>query len=155
VDGNNHYRFELTANGSRLIQRWDGKDVPVAITEWRETKLVPGKPIRLAVRMEDRTVNLMIDDVLAAYGVNLVPVEPMGTKIGVMSQGGAEFRDLVAWPTTVEIPAALAAKIPPVHLRAEADIVVRTISLRRTGRRSTAGCRSGDATRGRSDRANG
>jgi len=125
VDENNHYRFELTASGSRLVRRTDGKDVEVAATGWRETKLVPDRAVRLAVRMEDRTVNLMIDDAMATYGTDLPPVDPLGAKIGVLSRGGASFRELVAWPTTVEIPAALAAKIPPVHLRAEGDLLLR------------------------------
>jgi hypothetical protein len=124
-DDDNHYRFELTAAGSRLIRRTDGKDVEVAATGWREIKLAPDRPVRLAVRMEDRTVNLMIDDVMAAYGTDLPPVDSPGAKIGVMSRGGAVFRELVAWPTTVEIPATLAAKIPPVPLRAEGDVVMR------------------------------
>jgi len=125
-DEANHYRFELTPEGSRLIRRADGKDAIVEATGWREMKLVPGKPWRLAVRMEDGIVNLMIDDVAATYGRDLPAVEPMGTKVGVMSVGGgAEFREFVGWPTTVEIPETLAAKIPPVHLRAGGDIVVR------------------------------
>jgi hypothetical protein len=44
VDENNHYRFELTADGSRLIRRTDGKDIEVAATGWREIKLVPDSP---------------------------------------------------------------------------------------------------------------
>jgi hypothetical protein len=124
-DENNHYRFELTAGGSRLIRRTDGKDVEVAATGWREAKLLPDRPVRLAVRMDDRTVNLMIDDAMATYGTDLPPVDPIGAKIGVVSKGGASFRELVAWPTTVEIPAALAAKIPPVHLGAGGDVVLR------------------------------
>src|SRR6185503_3411958 len=125
-DEANHYRFELTPEGSRLIRRADGKDAIVEATGWREMKLVPGKPWRLAVRMEDGIVNLMIDDVAATYGRDLPAVEPMGTQVGVMSVGGgAEFREFVGWPTTVEIPETLAAKIPPVHLRAGGDIVVR------------------------------
>jgi hypothetical protein len=125
IDENNHYRFELTPNGSRLIRRTDGKDAEIPTTAWREIKLVPDRPVRLAVRMEDRTLNLMIDDVMATYGTDLPPVDSLGAKIGVTSRGGAAFRELVAWPTTVEIPATLAAKIPPVHLRAEGDLVVR------------------------------
>ena len=124
-DEDNHYRFELAAGGSRLIRRTDGNDVEVAATGWREVKLAPDRPVRLAVRMDDRTVNLMIDDVMATYGTDLPPVDAPGSKIGVVSRGGAAFRELVAWPTTVEIPAALAAKIPPVHLRAEGDLVMR------------------------------
>ena len=125
-DEANHYRFELTPEGSRLVHRKDGKDTDVPGTGWRDMKLVPGKPWRLAVRMEDRLVNLMIDDVAATYGWDLPPVEALGTKIGVMSRGGgATFRDLVGWPTMVDIPPALAAKIPPVHLRAEGPVYVR------------------------------
>ncbi|RPH38907.1 MAG: hypothetical protein EHM91_13155, partial [Planctomycetota bacterium] len=119
-DEANHYRFELTPEGSRLIPRKDGKDAEVPGTVWRDMKLVPGKPWRLAVRMEERVVNLLIDDVAATYGWDLPPAEALGTKVGVMSRGGgAAFRDLVGWPTMVDIPPALAAKIPPVHLRAE------------------------------------
>lgn len=125
VDEANHYRFELTPAGSRLVKRTDGKDAEVPGTGWREMKLVPGKPWRLGVRMDGRTVNLLIDDVAATYGWELPPVEPLGAKIGVVSKGGATFRDLVAWPTTVEIPAALAAKIPPVHLASGGDVFVR------------------------------
>ncbi len=126
TDDANHYRFELTTEGSRLIHRKDGKDTDVPGTGWRDMKLVPGKPWRLAVRMEDRLVNLMIDDVAATYGWDLPPVEATGAKVGVMSRGGgATFRDLVGWPTVVDIPPALAAKIPPVHLRAEGPVYVR------------------------------
>jgi hypothetical protein len=68
----------------------------------------------------------MIDDVAASYGFDLPPVDAIGTKVGVWSQGGgAAFRDFVAWPTTVAIPETLAAKIPPVHLHADGDILVR------------------------------
>jgi hypothetical protein len=88
-------------------------------------KLVPGKPWRLAVRMEGDSVNLLIDDVPATYGMDLPPLEAIGSKVGVTSTGGAEFREFVGWPTSVEIPETLAAKIPPVHLRAEGDVVVR------------------------------
>jgi hypothetical protein len=124
-DDANHYRFELTPAGTRLVRRVDGRDEEVAGSGWRDMKLVPGKPWRLAVRLEGPTVNLLLDDVAATYGWDLPAVEAPGTKVGVMSRGGATFRDLVDWPATVEIPAALAAKIPPVHLRAEGDIVVR------------------------------
>jgi hypothetical protein len=126
MDEANHYRFELTPEGSRLIQRKDGKDADVPGTGWRDMKLVPGKPWRLAVRMEEKLVNLMIDDVVASYGWELPAIEAVGTKVGVMSRGGgATFRDLVGWPTMVDIPPVLAAKIPPVHLRAEGPVYVR------------------------------
>lgn len=122
-DADNHYRFELTPTGSKLVRRLNGKDTDIAQTGWREAALTPGQPVRLAVRMEEKTVDLLIDDVVATYGMDLPPVEAIGTKIGVL--GGGVYRDLVAWPTTVEIPATLAAKLPPVHLRAEGDVVVR------------------------------
>ena len=125
LDEANYYRFELTPEGSRLIRRIDGKDSVVDGTGWREMRLVPGKPWRLAVRMEGRTVNLLIDDVPATYGMDLPGLDPIGMKVGVRSVGGAQFREFVEWPTTVEIPAALAAKIPPIHLRADGDVVVR------------------------------
>jgi hypothetical protein len=124
-DEANHYRFELTPEGSRLIRRVDGKDSLVEGTGWRDMKLVPGKPWRLSVRMEDKTVNVFVDDVPATYGMDLPPIEEIGTKVGVTSTGPAEFRDFVGWPTSVEIPEALAAKIPPVPLRADGDIVLR------------------------------
>jgi hypothetical protein len=124
-DGANHYRFELTPEGTRLIRRVDGKDSVVEGTGWREMKLVAGKPWRLAVRLEGPTVNLLLDDVAATYGWNLPAVESTGAKVGVFSSGGATFREFVGWPTTVDIPQELAAKIPPVHLKAEGDVVVR------------------------------
>jgi len=124
-DEANHYRFELTPEGSRLVRRLDGRDSIVEGSGWRDMKLVPGKPWRLAVRMEEGSVNLLIDDVPATYGMDLPPLEAIGSKVGVMSTGGAEFREFVGWPTSVEIPETLAAKIPPVHLRAEGDVVVR------------------------------
>jgi len=121
-DADNHYRFELTAQGTRLVRRIGGKDADVAATTWREVTLLAGVPHRLSVRMEGSMVDLFIDDVPAVYGWELPAVEALGTGIGVTGDG--DFRDLVAWPASVEIPEALAAKLPPVLLRADGDVIV-------------------------------
>lgn len=120
LDADNHYRFELAPQGVRFVQRSAGKDRELSL--WREVRLEAGKPRLLSVRLEGTTADLYVDDVPAVYGWTLPPAEPIGTMVGV--QGSGAFRDLVAWPASVEIPDVLAAKLPPVHLRADGDVLV-------------------------------
>ena len=119
-DERNHYRFELTAQGARLVKRVAGTDQELSM--WREVRLEPGKQHLLSVRMEGTVAEVWVDDVPAVYGWDLPPVEPIGHCLSV--EGDGEFRDLVAWPVSVTIPESLAAKLPPVFLAADGDVLV-------------------------------
>lgn len=121
-DADNHYRFELSARGTRFVKRIAGRDEGVDRTTWTGATLQAGKPVRLSVRLEGTTVDLHVDDRPAVHGWELPAIEPMGARVGVI--GHAAFRNLVAWPVSVEIPEGLAAKLPPVPLRGDGDVLV-------------------------------
>jgi hypothetical protein len=123
-DAENHLRFEMHAAGTRLMRRREGIDEEVPGTAWREAKLRPGVPVRLSVRCEGPHADLYVDDVPAAYGFDFGELDAAGTKIGVLADGDATLRHLAGWPARVTLPPALAAKLPPVPLAADGDVVV-------------------------------